>query len=210
MSLSTWLLYVAAVLVLTMSPGPSVLMCISTSVNLGARKAFIVSLGSTSAIVCIMVLSMLGLGAVLAASETLFGVLKWAGAAYLAYLGIRSLLSRSTEIAVEGQGASHTRNRKVFGQGFLVGASNPKALLFFGALFPQFIDPAAPQGPQLLILGLTFVFFELLWLGVYALSAAKAKRWLAQPRRARMFNRATGVVFLAAAGLLASSRRAGT
>lgn len=210
MTLSTWLLYVAAVLVLTMSPGPSVLMCISTSVNLGARKAFVVSLGSTSAIVCIMVLSMLGLGAVLAASETLFGVLKWAGAAYLAYLGIRSLLSRSTEIAVEGQqGASQASNRQVFGQGFLVGASNPKALLFFGALFPQFIDPTAPQAPQLLVLGLTFVFFELLWLGIYALSAAKAKRWLAQPRRARLFNRATGAVFLAAAGLLASSRRPG-
>ena len=210
MTLSTWLLYVAAVLVLTMSPGPSVLMCISTSVNLGARKAFVVSLGSTSAIVCIMVLSMLGLGAVLAASETLFGVLKWAGAAYLAYLGIRSLLSRSTEIAVEGQqSASQASNRQVFGQGFLVGASNPKALLFFGALFPQFIDPTAPQAPQLLVLGLTFVFFELLWLGIYALSAAKAKRWLGQPRRARLFNRATGVVFLAAGGLLASSRRPG-
>jgi len=210
MTLSTWLLYVAAVLVLTMSPGPSVLMCISTSVNLGARKALVVSLGSTSAIVCIMALSMLGLGAVLAASETLFGVLKWAGAAYLAYLGIRSLLSRSTEIAVEGQqSASQASNRQVFGQGFLVGASNPKALLFFGALFPQFIDPTAPQAPQLLVLGLTFVFFELLWLGIYALSAAKAKRWLGQPRRARLFNRATGVVFLAAAGLLASSRRPG-
>ena len=208
MTLSTWILYVAAVLVLTMSPGPSVLMCISTSVNLGARKAFVVSLGSTSAIVCIMVLSMLGLGAVLAASETLFGVLKWAGAAYLAYLGIRSLLSRSTEIAVEGQqGASQASNRQVFGQG--LGASNPKALLFFGALFPQFIDPTAPQAPQLLVLGLTFVFFELLWLGIYALSAAKAKRWLGQPRRARLFNRATGAVFLAAAGLLASSRRPG-
>lgn len=210
MNLSTWLLYVAAVLVLTMTPGPSVLMCVSTSVKLGARKALVVSLGSTSAIVGIMCLSMLGLGAVLAASETLFSVLKWAGAAYLAYLGITALFfSKATEIELSDGSTvvEAASNRKIFGQGLLVGASNPKALLFFGALFPQFIDPAAAQGPQLLVLGLTFVFFEMLWLTIYALTAAKAKRWLAQPKRARMFNRATGVVFLAAAGLLATSRR---
>ena len=80
MTLSHWLLYVLAVLVLTATPGPSVLMCISTSVNLGARKAVVTSLGSTTAIVGIMVLSALGLGAALAASELLFNVLKWLGA----------------------------------------------------------------------------------------------------------------------------------
>ncbi len=207
MTLATWLLYVAAVLVLTVTPGPSVLMCVSTSVNLGARKALIASLGSTTAIVGIMVLSALGLGAVLAASETLFTVLKWLGAAYLAYLGIAALFSSTTEITVAGSAGASTRSR-LFAQGFLVGASNPKALLFFGALFPQFINPDAAQMPQFLVLGLTFVFFELSWLTVYALLASKAKRWLQQPRRAKLFNRATGVVFLVAAGLLASSKRA--
>ncbi len=207
MTLATWLLYVAAVLVLTVTPGPSVLMCVSTSVNLGARRALIASLGSTTAIVGIMVLSALGLGAVLAASETLFAVLKWLGAAYLAYLGIAALFSSATEITVAGSAESSTRSR-LFAQGFLVGASNPKALLFFGALFPQFINPDAPQMPQFLVLGLTFVFFELSWLTVYALLASKAKRWLQQPRRAKSFNRATGVVFLVAAGLLVSSKRA--
>lgn len=91
MTFSTWILYVAAVLILTATPGPSVLMCISTSVQHGARRAMLASLGSTSAIACIMFLSMLGLGTVLAASETLFSTLKWLGAAYLAYLGITSL-----------------------------------------------------------------------------------------------------------------------
>ncbi|WP_426109659.1 LysE family translocator [Massilia sp. PWRC2] len=206
MTLSTWLLYVAAVLVLTITPGPSVLMCISTSVNLGVRKALIASLGSTTAIVGIMMLSALGLGTALAASETLFTAIKWLGAAYLAYLGISSLFSASSEIAVSGAVASSTSAR-LFGQGFLVGASNPKALLFFGALFPQFIIPASPQAPQFLLLGATFLFFELGWLTVYALSAARAKRWLQQPRRAKLFNRATGVVFLVAAAVLASSKR---
>lgn len=206
MNITTWLLYVAAVLVLTVTPGPSVLMCVSTSVSLGARKALVASLGSTSAIVGIMVLSSLGLGATLAASETLFTALKWLGAAYLAYLGITSLLSKGTAISVSNASSSGS-HRRLFGRGFLVGASNPKALLFFGALFPQFINPSAPQFPQFVILGATFVFFELLWLTVYALSAAQAKTWLQQPRRATFFNRATGLVFLLAAGLLATSRR---
>ena len=206
MTLSAWLLYVAAVLVLTVTPGPSVLMCVSTAVNLGPRKALVASLGSTTAIVGIMALSALGLGAALAASDTLFSVLKWLGAAYLAYLGITSLFSSATEIAVSC-GVESSTSRRVYAQGFLVGASNPKALLFFGALFPQFIVPSAPQVPQFLVLGVTFIFFELLWLTVYALSASKAKLWLQQPRRAKVFNRATGVVFLVAAGLLASSKR---
>lgn len=206
MTLTAWLLYVAAVLVLTVTPGPSVLMCISTSVNLGPRKALVASLGSTTAIVGIMALSALGLGTALAASESLFTALKWLGAAYLAYLGIKSLLSSATDIAISG-GVDSSTNRRVYSEGFLVGASNPKALLFFGALFPQFIVPSAPQVPQFVVLGVTFVFFELLWLTVYALSASKAKRWLQQPRRATLFNRATGAVFLVAAGLLASSKR---
>jgi len=206
MTLSTWLLYVAAVLVLTVTPGPSVLMCISTAVNLGPRKALTAALGSTTAIVGIMALSALGLGTALAASETLFSALKWLGAGYLAFLGIQALRAPAADIAVAGSVAP-SGTARLLGQGFLVGASNPKALLFFGALFPQFLDPAAAQGPQFAVMGLTFVFFELLWLTVYALTAAKAKRWLQQPRRATQFNRATGVVFLLAAGLLASSKR---
>ena len=205
MSLGTWSLYVAAVLILTLSPGPSVLMCVSTSVNLGTRHAMVAAAGSTTAIVGIMALSALGLGAALAASETLFDTLKWAGAIYLAYLGITSLLSSKSEIAVTGR-PYVTTWRQLFLKGFLVGASNPKALLFFGALFPQFIDPHAPREAQFLILGATFVFFEMFWLTIYALSAARAKQWLQRPRRAAMFNRVTGVVFLVAAGLLVSRR----
>jgi threonine/homoserine/homoserine lactone efflux protein len=206
MTMSSWLIYVAAVVVLTLTPGPTVLMCVSTSVNLGARKALVACLGSTTAIVGIMTVSALGLGTALAASETAFMVLKWLGAGYLVYLGVRSLLSPAGEIHVDGAVQSAT-NVKTFAQGFLVGASNPKALLFFGALFPQFITPHAPQLPQFLLLGATFVFFEVLWLTLYALSAARAKHWLQQPRRARLFNRVTGVVFLVAASFVATSKR---
>jgi RhtB (resistance to homoserine/threonine) family protein len=207
MTLSVWLLYVAAVFVLTVTPGPSVIMCVSTSVQHGPRRAMLASLGSTSAIACIMVLSMLGLGTVLAASETLFSTLKWLGAAYLAYLGIASLRSKASSIALPDESGPQVSARALFGRGILVGASNPKALLFFGALFPQFIEPSAPQATQFLILGVTFIFFELFWLSVYALTAARARHWLQQPRRATLFNRVTGAVFLLAAALLATTRR---
>lgn len=208
MPLSTWLLYVLAVIVLTMTPGPTVLMCISNSVQFGARRAMLSAAGSTTAIVGLMALSALGLGAVLAASETLFNTLKWLGAGYLAYLGLTSLFSKAGRIAFSDPSATASPNGfRLFGQGLLVGASNPKALLFFSALFPQFIDPAAPQLPQFAILCATFVCFELLWLVIYALLATRAKAWLQAPRRALAFNRLTGAVFLLAAGAVAASRK---
>lgn len=145
--------------------------------------------------------------AVLAASEALFSALKWLGAGYLAYLGVASLRSKASSLAVPDASLPQVSARTLYARGALVGASNPKALLFFGALFPQFIDPSAPQLGQFLILGVTFIFFELFWLSIYALTAARARQWLQKPRRATLFNRITGVVFLVAAGLLASTRR---
>jgi RhtB (resistance to homoserine/threonine) family protein len=205
MPLDTWLIYAAAVFVLTVTPGPSVLMAVSTSVNRGFRQAVLAALGIICAIVGLMVLSAVGLGALLAASELLFSLLKWAGAAYLAYLGV-SLLFRS------GEAALITENQQPdaagsFVRGFLVGASNPKALVFFTALFPQFIDPTRPQVPQFLVLCATFVVLELFWLLTYAALGSRAKLWLQQPGRAALFNRATGGVFLLSAVLLASAKR---
>ena len=211
MAVSTWLLYVVAVLVLTVTPGPSVFACISTAVQAGRRAALVTALGSTSAIVGIMALSALGLGAVLAASDVLFTTLKWLGTAYLAYLGVCALLRKDSSLQVDtGNGAAtppHAALRQHWLRGFLVGASNPKALLFFGALFPQFIHADAAYLPQCLILGSTFVFFELLWLSIYACTASYAKDWLQQPRRALWFSRVTGVVFLGAAAAVATTRR---
>lgn len=159
MPLHTWLVFVAAVLVLTITPGPSVLMAVTTSVNRGFREAVWAALGSTTAIVGIMTLSAAGLGAILAASELLFSLLKWVGAAYLAYLGLRALCGSAAELDLsESAPASQPRS---FVRGFLVGASNLKALVFFTALFPQFIDPAVPQAPQFMLLGATFVALEL-------------------------------------------------
>ena len=208
MLIETWLLYVAAVLVLTVTPGPSVLMCVSNAVQVGARRTVFAALGSVTAVVGIMVCAGLGLGAALATSETVFNAIKWLGVAYLLYLGIGGLRSTVSEFTLPDGAQPVTPSRwQLYAQGLLVGISNPKALLFFSAFFPQFINPALPQLPQFLMLGATFVVLELFWLMFYATFAARAAPWLREPGRARIFNRVTGGLFVGAALLLATAKR---
>lgn len=210
MSLQILLAYLAAVLVLTVTPGPSVLMCVTTAVNHGPRRALWAALGSITAVLAIMSLSALGLGALLAASERAFTVLKWAGAAYLFYIGWQTFRAEGAGFevpAASGDVQPGVARRRLYLQGLMVGGSNPKALLFFTALFPQFLNPAAPQGPQFAILGLVFVAFELFWLMFYANFAARLAPWLRVKQRMRWFNRACGSVFMGAALLLSGLKR---
>jgi threonine/homoserine/homoserine lactone efflux protein len=207
MPLSTWLLYAAAVFVLTVTPGPSVLMCVTQGVNHGARRALFAALGSVTAVVGIMACSAIGLGATLAASEHAFSVVKWLGVGYLLYIGVTTLRSTTASFALAAEDRGSPNRLALYVKGLLVGASNPKALLFFTAFFPQFLNPAAPQLPQFIVLGLTFVGFELFWLMFYASFAARIAPWLRVQGRARMFNRASGAMFVGAAALLASVKR---
>lgn len=208
MPLETWLLYVAAVFVLTVTPGPSVLMCVTNGVNHGARRAFFSAIGSVTAVVGIMACSAIGVGAALAASQTLFNAIKWFGVAYLLYIGITTLRSTHSSFVLPSDAQSKASPLALYMKGLLVGASNPKALLFFTAFFPQFINPAAPQLPQFLILGATFVCFELFWLMFYATFASRLAPWLQVKGRATIFNRISGFTFVAAAALLATVKRA--
>jgi threonine/homoserine/homoserine lactone efflux protein len=212
MSLETWFLYAVAVFVLTVTPGPSVLMCVTSGVNHGARRTFFSALGSVTAVLVIMVCSALSVGAVLATSETLFYAIKWFGVVYLLYIGVSALRSKESSFEVPELGKAEVSQRgptrlALYVRGFLVGASNPKALLFFTAFFPQFLNPAAPQLAQFFVLGFTFVCFELFWLMFYASFAARMAPWLRTPGRARMFNRISGCTFIGAALLLALVKR---
>ena len=211
MSIETWLLYVVAVFVLTVTPGPSVLMCVTHGVNYGAKRTLFSALGSVTAVVGIMTCSAIGLGAALAASEYAFNVIKWCGVAYLLYIGVTTLRSTNSNFDLSSESVNkgtEVSRLSLYVKGLLVGASNPKALLFFTAFFPQFINPAAPQLPQFLILGITFVCFELFWLMFYATFASRVAPWLRVKGRARMFNRASGAMFIGASALLASAKRA--
>ncbi len=206
MTLTSYLLYLAAVALLVLSPGPTMLMCITTALNHGPRRAMTSVAGSVSAVLCVMLLSAMGLGALLAASETAFTVAKVAGAAYLIWLGVKTFRSRAAALQTESVQADAPR-RPFFMRGFLVGASNPKALLFFAAFFPQFLNPAAPFVPQFAVLALTFIAFELTVLTICALGVSRIAPLLRSSRPVRWINRICGGLFTLMGGLLLLTRR---
>jgi threonine/homoserine/homoserine lactone efflux protein len=206
MTTQLWVYYTLAVLVLTASPGPSSLLCMTKGVTAGWRAAAITALGSLTAITCIMTLSFTGLGVVIASSEWVFSLIKWAGAAYLIYLGVLCLMSKQKSYT-KAKEESQTATRSHYLSGFIVGASNPKAIVFFTALFPQFIATDAPLIPQYLIFASTFVVMELSWLLFYAYLGARSSNWLLAKGRAKLFNRLTGGVFIGAGALLSFTNR---
>ena len=204
MPLPTYLLYLLAVLLLIVTPGPTMLMTLTNSVNHGPHRALASLSGALAANFAIMMLSALGLGAVLAASQAAFTTLKLAGAAYLIWLGVRTFRNGGG-LQLGAQAAP--RGHSLFMQGVLVGASNPKSLLFFTAFFPQFIDPATPFLPQFLVLSLTFVVGDFLILGAGAFGVGRIAPWLRQAHVVRWINRVCGGLFALLGGLLLLARR---
>ena len=208
MTIETWLLYAFAILILTASPGPSVLLCASKSVSSGLSSARWASLGGVTAITIILSLSFTGLGVVIASSDLAFTVIKWGGAAYLIYLGVSALRSKQTTYEVSSEADQKAGRLGHYFSGFIVGSSNPKAIVFFTALFPQFIDTTTSLFAQYLIFASTFMAFELSWLLIYAHLAHRSTGWLLKKGRAQIFNRITGVTFICAGALLSTSKRA--
>ena len=205
MTLSTYLLYVAAVALLIITPGPTMLMCMTNSLNHGPRRAMTSVAGAVTAVLCVMGLSAMGLGALLATSETAFTVAKVVGAAYLVWLCIKTFRS-NTVLKVDDQSEGPSR-RSFYLQGFFVGASNPKAVLFFAAFFPQFLNPAAPIVPQFAVLALTFMAFEFAVLTLCALGVARLMPLLKSSGPVRWINRICGGLFTLMGGLLLLTRR---
>ena len=201
MSLQLWLAFVAASAVLLVIPGPTILTVISYSVAHGKRAnvplVTAVALGDSTA----LVVSLLGLGALLATSAFWFTAIKWVGGLYLLYLGIK-LLRAGISPAVLAAPAAPGSRWKLFANTYLVTALNPKGIVFFVAFLPQFIDPRADLTRQLWVLALSFVFMAALNASLYAVFAGSARRLLASPRAQRRFNLAGGSL-LSAAGVWA-------
>ncbi|MGD9368858.1 MAG: LysE family translocator [Desulfobacteraceae bacterium] len=197
MELSTWLFFLSIALVAIISPGPAVLLSVTNSLTHGFTKSVFSSLGNITGIFVVSSAAALGLGAVLQTSILLFTTLKIFGAIYLIYLGIRqwrskhNLFEKAIETSKSNQGI-----RKSFVQGLLVAISNPKAILFFTALFPQFIDLSKPILVQFIILTTTFMLFSFIILVGYAISAHSAKGWFAKRNRATWLNRISGTIFI--------------
>lgn len=198
MDFSTWLLFSGIALIAVISPGPAVLLSVTNSLKYGFRKAVVSSLGNIAGIFIVSGAAALGLGAVLQTSILLFTILKVFGAVYLIYLGIRQWRSNHDVFEKSSETTKNSRVRRIsFVQGVLVAISNPKAILFFTALFPQFIDLSKPFMIQFAILTTTFMLYSFILLVVYAMSAQSAKDWFTKKSRAVWFNRISGTIFIA-------------
>ena len=197
MSPETWLAFAAAAAVLLVIPGPTILTVISYSVAHGGRAnaplVAAVALGDSTA----LVLSLLGLGALLAASAFAFTLVKLAGGLYLIYLGIKLLRSGVSPVNVGAPEAPESR-WKLFWNTYIVTALNPKGIVFFVAFLPQFINPAGDVPRQLWLLAITFVVMATLNAALYAAFAASARRLLASELAQRRFNLAGGALLSAA------------
>lgn len=213
MSIEIWLLFVASELLLCLTPGPAVLLIVSQGMRHGFSASATGSAGLLSVNALWFALSALGLGGLLVASATLFGIVKWVGAAYLVYLGLRMILAtlyreskdRAEETSeIAGEPAAR---RKMFSQGLVTQVANPKAVVFFTALLPQFISPDGNLIFQFVVFGLTSICVELCVLIAYGWSAEKGARLLGE-RAALLFERAGGALLIfAGIGLAAIDRR---
>ena len=213
MTLSTWWLFIAMTFVVSATPGPNMLLIMSVSARHGVRASVVAMLGCMTALLAMMSISAAGMGAVLQSSPQVFEALRLAGAAYLAYLGIKVWRSpvqdASNTSAADGipQAAVPViKTGAIYREAFLVAASNPKAILFAAAFFPQFIHADSPQFPQFAILLATFTVIEVTWYFVDAVSGKRLSVYLQRAPVMKAFNRITGGVFVGFAALMATAR----
>jgi threonine/homoserine/homoserine lactone efflux protein len=206
MNTTTLLLFSGVAFIAIATPGPTVLLALANGSRIGLRRSVPGMLGAVASDVVLVGAVALGMGALLAASEFWFNVLKYVGAAYLAWLGLRMLRSQGGLQLPADQAAPPASGRAVFMKSFLVAVTNPKGYLFCSALLPQFIDPAAPQLPQYLSIAVVFCALDFIVMFGYALAGARAARLL-RDKAARWLDRACGGALLALAGSLALWRR---
>jgi homoserine/homoserine lactone efflux protein len=203
MPLDLYLAFVAASAVLILIPGPNVALIVANSVAHGTRFGLLTVAGTSSAVVVHLALTVLGATAVLNFLAASFGWLRWAGVAYLVWLGIAAWRAPVVDLAhTEPQARS---GRLIFGRGFLVGLTNPKTLLFYGAFLPQFITPGPTAADQLLLLAVTFLVVALVLDGLWAILAGRLRALL--QAHARVRNRITGGLLIGAGVGLALARK---
>jgi homoserine/homoserine lactone efflux protein len=196
MTLSNWLIFCGVALLTTFSPGPAVLLAISNSVAKGPRRAMICSLGNALGLFIVSGISMAGMGVVLATSASAFMLLKIAGAGYLIYLGIKQWRNQASAFSAVPGAPTPNAAWRLFGQGISVALTNPKGILFFSALLPQFLTPEASLLEQFLVLTSSFSVCALISHTFYALLAHKLRDQFASPWRVRLFNRLCGGLFV--------------
>ncbi len=195
------------VIVATSTPGPAVLFIMTNSTLHGWKKATFAALGNIVGLLCLGIMAVAGLGTIIKTSEIIFNVIKYAGSGYLIYLGIKLFFQKNDTIAtmngqITPEGASV---HKIFFQAFGVAMSNPKAIVFLTALFPQFINVDRALLPQFAILITTLMILSFAFLMLYSFLAHNTRAWLREPNRIKAVNRTSGSVFIGFGALLAVS-----
>jgi threonine/homoserine/homoserine lactone efflux protein len=194
MALHTWLLYLAAAIGLSLTPGPNSLLVLTHGALHGHRRTWFTVAGGALGFLLLIALSMLGIGALLKTSAQALTVLKLLGGAYLVWLGIQLWRAPAIQLQADVAGPAPS-GVGLFRQGLLTAISNPKALLFYGAFLPQFIDPARDLMTQFMVMAFVFVAVEVLVEYLLALLAHRIRPWL--QRAGRSFNRTCGGLFVA-------------
>lgn len=203
---------------IALTPGPNNFCALNNGIRQGVVPALVGTCGRVLAFAVFLTVSAVGLGAMLLASEAAFSAVKWVGAAYLFYLGWRAWRSRDfsgltpAQETPEGQAlpaaAAKPRTwRALMRQEFLLGITNPKAIILFAAIFPQFIDASQPAVPQFAVLGPTYLAAEFVASLVYAAGGLQLRRLITSQRAVVRLNKATGGFFMGAAGLLLASNK---
>lgn len=205
MTWELWLAFVATEGLLCLVPGPAVLMVIAQSLRSGVRAGLSATLGILAGNAFYFALSATSLGALIVASYETFLIVKWAGAAYLIWLGIAMFRGRSASMSANPE--RKLPLLRTFANGMALQLANPKALLFFVALLPQFLDPGQPIMPQIVILGVTSVVLELLALLAYSVAASRGRAAVARSQFARLTDRIAGSCLIGAGLLTAAIRR---
>lgn len=206
MTIETWLTFTVAYFVISAIPGPSVLMVVSQSLSKGLGPAVLCIIGDIIGGIAVMALSYMGLGAILAASNELFQVVKWCGAAYMAYLGWSSIKdARKQGISIK-ENVQNTPKSKSISAGFLTGLLNPKAIIFYMAFLSQFIESSQSHFSQFLILMASASVIVFAVLGVYALLATKVRYFFQQPSSRKMMGYIGGSMLLGGSAWIAVTR----
>ncbi|MDP1026126.1 LysE family translocator [Sphingomonas sp. KR1UV-12] len=206
MGWQSWWLFVGAVFLLSGTPGPNMLHVMRQSIAVGFVRATATMAGCLLAIVLVLSASAAGLSALLIAWPRLFDAIRYAGVAYLFYLGVKAWRSSGASPAALDPLSPAVGRWSLFRGGLLIGLTNPKLILFAAAFLPQFIDPVRPQVPQFAILVATFAVIESGWYAAYGLGGRQLARYLATPARQRLFDRLTGTLFIGFGTALLAAR----
>ncbi len=202
LNVDLYLAFVLATTVMILLPGPSVMLTVSHSLAFGAGRALLTVTGAVLGVAVQLTLTIIGMTSLMLLAADGFEVLRWAGVAYLVWLGIRQWRAPA-----EPPGTRICDGRRLLAQGFLVTIANPKSLIFLAAFFPQFIDPGRPLGPQLVIMGASFLVIGFTFTALWAVAAGWTRDWFQSRRRLMLRNRIAASLLIGAGIGLAMVRR---